>query len=216
VNTIWVSQAIGSQGMAAISVMNNFDIISRAFGFFLQVASSTMVSSLIGEGRIDEANQTFSDLLRLTVICGIICPAIFIPIVLPIVRWFGTSDETIELGMDYIIPNLGGTIVPCLFLLACGCLQGEGRSWLFSIVQIASMIGNMLMLTPFFLYVCKTGISGVSIAALIAEFIPAMVIIGLYYHGKFSIKPQLGGLFRKPSVYSWRAIKVGLSQLTIG
>jgi Na+-driven multidrug efflux pump len=213
VNTLWVSKTVGDQGLTALSMYLNFDTISRGFAFFLQVAASTQISSLFGSNQRAEASRVFSDLIRLTLLCAILIAVGFVFIAKPTVRWFRASDDIVELGFRFILPNLLGGFVPCLFLFACGCLQAEGRSWVFSAVQITSMVLNMLAFSPFFLFVCKTGIAGVSYSALCAEFIPAAVIIVLYYRGKFGIRPELGDLFKRPIRESWAAVKVGGSQL---
>jgi Na+-driven multidrug efflux pump len=213
VNSIWIAKALGDLGMTAISTYNNFDTLSRAFGFFLQVSASTKISSLYGAGRESEASQVFSDLLRLSVICAILAAACFVPIARPLAHWFGASDEVCDLGFAYIEPNLLGAIVPCIYLLGCGCLQAEGRSWLFAITQLAAMVLNAGGFAPFFLFVCNTGIAGASYATLCGEFIPAVIIVILFYRGRFGIQPKIGDLLKKPSIESWYAIKIGFSQL---
>jgi Na+-driven multidrug efflux pump len=80
-------------------------------------------------------------------------------------------------------------------------------------VQICSMVLNMLVFSPFFLFVCKTGIAGVSYSGLVADFLPGVVLLVLFYRGKFGVKPKLAELLKKPSPETWPAVKVGLSQL---
>jgi Na+-driven multidrug efflux pump len=213
VNTIWVAKAVGEIGMSAVSFYLNFDGLARAFGFFLQVAASAEVSALIGEGLPDEAAQVFCDLLRISVLCGGLACGIFLPLAKPVVRWCQAPEATVQLGWRYICPNLIGAVIPCWFLFSLGCLQAEGRSWHFTIAQVTSMVLNMAVFAPFFLFVCKTGIAGVSYSMLLGEFLPAATVVFLFYRGKFDIKPNWRGLFRRPSRYSLTAAKTGLSQL---
>ncbi|OHS97894.1 MatE family protein [Tritrichomonas foetus] len=213
INTVWISKAIGDNGLTAISTYNNFDTIGRAFAFFLQVASSAKISSLFGAGLKNEASQVFSDLLRLTIVCGIISPGVFLPITKLAARWFGASEDIVSLGYEFIFPNMMSTIVPCVYLLCCGCLQAEGRSWLFSIVQVSSLVSNMVIFAPFFLFACKSGIAGVAYSTICAELIPGVILTVLFYMGKFSIKPHPSDLLKKFSVHTWPAVKIGFSQL---
>jgi Na+-driven multidrug efflux pump len=213
INSIWIAQTLGDRGVTAVSTYNNFDTLGRAFAYFLQVSASTKISSLYGSGRPSEASQVFSDLLRLAVVCAVLAAVCFLPITKPIIRWFGASEDIADLGYEYIKPNLLGTIVPCVYLLGCGCLQSEGRSWLFAGTQIAAMVLNSGVFAPFFLFACKTGIGGVSYATLCGELIPAIVIVVLFYRGKFGIQPRVGDLLKMPSRESWEAIKIGFSQL---
>lgn len=215
VNSVWISKAIGDAGLTAISSYQNFDTIGRSFACFLQVAAAAKISSLFGEGRSDEAAQVFSDLLRISVICAILAPAICIPASKPCVKWFGAMDDIADLGYQYIIPNLCLTIVPCIFLVGCGSLQAEGRSWLFSIAQVCALVLNMAVFCPLFLLGFKTGISGAAYATGLAEFIPGIIIAILFYKGKFGIKPKPRELLNKLSPHTYEAIKIGMAQFIL-
>ncbi|KAK8858226.1 hypothetical protein M9Y10_013327 [Tritrichomonas musculus] len=213
INTIWISKALGDPGLTAIAAYQNFDTIGRAFAAFLQVSATTKIASLFGEGLNAESSQVFTDLLRFSVVFSIITPALFIPISKICVAWFGAEDSIVKLGFNYIVPNLCVSIVPCIFLISCGCLQAEGRSWLFSLTQIVALCLNMFVFCPLFLLGFKIGIAGAAIATGLSELLPALVVITLYYRGKFGIKPKFRQMFNKFSPHSFEALKLGLAQL---
>ena len=73
----------------------------------------------------------------------------------------------------------------------------------------------MFVFCPLFLLLFKTGIAGAAIANGIAELIPSLVILILYYKGKFGIKPQLRQMLNKFSPHSFEALKLGLAQLIL-
>ncbi|KAK8897543.1 hypothetical protein M9Y10_015499 [Tritrichomonas musculus] len=213
INTIWISKSLGDSGLTAISTYQNFETIGRSFAFFFQTSTSTKIASLFGEGMNSEASQVLTDLLRFSFICSIISPVIFIPISKVCVRWFGADDYITELGFKYIVPNLCLSIVSCFFYTCCGCLQAEGRSWLFSSVQIVALCLDMLVFCPLFLLGLKTGIAGAALANGVSELIPCLVILILYYRCKFGIKPQFKQLVSKFSSHSLEALKLGFPQL---
>lgn len=215
INTIWVSKALGDSGLTAIATYQNFDFIGRSFAAFLQVSATTKIASLFGEGLNSEATQVFTDLLRFSVICSIITPSLFIPLSKICVKWFGAEEFIINLGFKYIVPNLCLSIVPCIFLIGCGCLQAEGRSWLFSLTQVVALCLNMFVFCPLFLLGFKIGIAGAALATGLAELIPGVTIILLFYFGKFGIKPKLSQMLNKFSPHSFEALKLGLAQLIL-
>ena len=215
INTIWISRAIGEMGMSAISAYQNFDTLGRCFASFLQVSATTKISSLYGSGQRQEASQVFSDLLRLTLIFGVIPPAIGIPTSYPCVKWFGASKDIAEMGYEYIIVILSQSIIPCIYLLCCGCLLAEGRSWMFSITQIAALALDCLLFCPLFLLVFKVGMAGAGYAIGLAELIPGLTLTILFYCGKFGIKPHPRDLLKKMSPHTWEALKLGFSQLIL-
>lgn len=213
INTIWISKALGDSGLTAISSYQNFDTIGRSFASFLQLSATTKIASLFGEGLNSEASQVFTDLLRFSLVCSIITPGILIPISKICVRWFGADEFITNLGFKYIIPNMCLSIVSCIFLIGCGCLQAEGRSWLFSITQIVALCLDMFVFCPLFLLCFKVGIAGAAIANGLSELIPAIAIMILYYRGKFGIKPNLKQMVNKFSSHSFEALKLGFAQL---
>lgn len=61
----------------------------------------------------------------------------------------------------------------------------------------------------------KTGIQRAAYSTGLAESIPTIVILILYYRGKFGIKPYLKQLLKKPSPNSYEALKLSLTQLML-
>ena len=208
VDTIYVSHAIGQDGMTAISAYTAFDNIARAFGFFVSVAGSTKISALFAAGQSDDAGQVLCDLLR---VC--LFPAILMPTIKEAVRWFGATEAIVSLGWDYMFPLLLCSVFTCIYTGIGGFLQGEGRSGLFGIVTIVSSIFNMGVFKPLFLYGFKMGIRGSSIATCVSEAIPGISVTLLFFFGKFAVKPKFNQLLQKFSKNTFPALRVGLSQL---
>lgn len=213
ITTIWVSKAIGTDGMSAISMMNAFDNIGRSFGFFLAIAAATQISFLYGKGQSEEAGQVVTDLIRLSFVCGAFISAVLIPIMKPIAVWYGADDHIVQLGFDYILPLNIFAFNSCLFIAAGGFLQGEGRTFLFGMSNVVCLVLNMACFNPLFLFVFKMGIRGASVATVVSEFIPAIIILALFYCHKFGIKPSFNQFCHKFSSRTWPALKVGCSSL---
>ena len=213
IDSMWVAKALGTKGVSAISLYTNLDGIGRAFGFFLNCGVTQKISGLIGENRGDEGGQVISDLFRMCFICGLIVPALIIPCAKPLADWFGSDEETTNMGFGYLCVIMGGSCLSILFLFACGCLQAEGRTMLVGVMQVISFVLNMAVFDPLFLFAFKTDVYGAGIATILAEGIPAAIIMFMFYRGKFSIKPTASQLLKKFSPESYTAMKVGFSQL---
>lgn len=213
VDTIWVSLAIGYQGMAAVSEYSVFDNIGRAFGGWLNIAANTKTSQLYGLKKESEVNQLFSDLVRVSVLFSIIVPCLLLPIVKPVVRWYGAKEDLVNLGFDYILPILICSCSSIILLMCGGFLQGEGRTNLFGLVNMICCILNMAVFDPAFLFGMKIGIRGAAFSTILAELLPGITLLILFYCGKFGIKPSLKGLVSKFSPHTLPCLRVGVSQL---
>lgn len=215
VNTIWISKAIGDKGLSAIALYQNFDFLGRAFALFFQVSAATKIASLFGESLYNEASQVFVDLLRFSLFFAVAVPACFIPLSKICVRWFGADEEITNFGFEYIVPNLALTIIPCIFLIGCGTLQAEGRSWIFSLTQVIALCLNMFVFCPLFLLGFKMSIAGAAYATGLAEIIPGIMVVALFFFGKFGIKPKFAQFKNRISPHSWESLKLGAAQLVL-
>ena len=212
IDSMWVAYAIGNMGMSAVSLYTNLDNIGRAFGFFLNTSASSKISGLFGEKKGEEASQVISDLYRVCLICGFIVPLIIIPSATPLAKWFGADDLIISMGLDYLKPLMYSSFITCMYLLGCGCLQAEGRTFLVGVAQISSFLLNGGLFDPLFLLYFKWGTKGAAYATVLAEAIPAFILMILYYTGHFGVKPKWNGLFKPFSPHSYEAMKIGISQ----
>lgn len=213
IGSIWVSKALGEKGLTAISTIGVYDGISRSFGFFLSSAGSSKISQLYGEHKEEETGQLVVDLIRISIIIGIIVPLILGLTTVPLSKWLGADDEICKLCKDYMLPINIGTFTTVLFIALGGCLQGEGRSLFFSVLNVISLVINMCVLDPIFLLAIKTGIWGASFAQALAEALPGILILYLYFIDKFGVKPKWKMFIQKFSPHTLPSLRVGLSQL---
>lgn len=95
-----------------------------------------------------EAGQVICDLFRCSILSGLFVPGALIPVAKPLGKWFGADDVILKMGVDYLIVLLGGSTIFYLFLMFCGFLQAEGRTFFVSIAQISSFIMNMAIFCP--------------------------------------------------------------------
>ncbi|OHT06348.1 MatE family protein [Tritrichomonas foetus] len=212
-NTIWVSHGIGEIGLSAVATEITLEGIGRAFGYFLMISASTKISQLFGKGLYEECTQVVCDLLRVTLICGAFVPAVILPIHDPLCRWYGASPETSKLGMQYLIPLCAFSVFTCLNLCCQGFLQAEGRTLLIGLIDFTAIVVSCAGICPLFLYGFKTGINAASISIIFADAVPGVILLILYFKGKFGIKPKLNQLLKPFSKHTGPALLVGLSQL---
>ena len=213
VNTIWISSAVGGLAVTALSSSTTIDSFSINCGFYLSTCALSKIASLFGEHRGECGAQILVDLMRFSLVFAVLLPAILIPVATPLMKWFGASDEVVSLGIDYLIPLLCCSLITCIYLLLCGCLQAEGRTVFFAIVQISSMVLNAGVFNPLFLLGFKTGIRGASLSLVCSQLVPGVVLFVLYFKGKFTVKPTFRMFINKFSPETWGTLRIGLPSL---
>lgn len=213
ITTFYISLAVGEEGLSAISTYAVFDSMGRSFGFFLATAASAEISALFGQNKDNEVHQLAADIFRLSFLFGIIIPVILVPNLKAAARWFGASEPIVELGWKYIAPLSGCAFFSVMYIAETGLLIAEGRTGLSSVLLISSLVLNLGIFGPIFLFGAKIGMLGAALATILSESLTGLTFAILFFCGKFTSKPTLKMLISKPSPYIGIAIKIGLSQL---
>ncbi|KAK8841710.1 hypothetical protein M9Y10_026654 [Tritrichomonas musculus] len=213
INSIWISKKLGEKGLSAVATEITLEGIGRAFGYFLMIAGSTKISQLFGRKKFEEATQVACDLLRCTIICGIIVPVCILPAHNAMCRWYKASEETTHLGFQYILPLCACSVLTCLNLCCQGFLQAEGRTMLIGVIDLISLIVACFGICPLLLFGLNCGICSASVSTVCADAVPGILLTVLYFRGKFGIRPKGMQLLKPFSKNTWPALVVGLSQL---
>lgn len=212
-DSFWISRSIGTKGMTVMSLIIVIDFINIAFAQYFNVAVSARISYLFGKRLKEECSQVIIDFFRICIIVGILMPAILLPCVHPLMKWYGADDEILPMCMDYLLPSLCCSMLNYTYLSLCGLLQAMGNSGIYGICQFSSTVLNMCCFDPLFLLGIKSGMWGASLATAISNFIPMIVLYICLFKGKFVVKPKFNMYFKKFSMHSLKALRVSLSQL---
>ncbi|KAK8852828.1 hypothetical protein M9Y10_017820 [Tritrichomonas musculus] len=212
-DTFWISRSIGPKGMTVMSIVQAIDFINIAFAQYFNVAVSARISYLFGRKMKNECAQVVVDFFRICIIVGILIPAILLPCVNPLMRWYGGDDEIVPMCMSYLLPSLCCSLLNYTYLSLCGLLQAMGNSVIYGICQVTSAILNMACFDPLLLLGFKSGMWGASLATALSNLLPMLFLYISLFRGKFTVKPKFSMYVKKFNPHSWKALRVSLSQL---
>ena len=198
VNLFWVSKSIGDKGIEVFGAICVIDFIITAFSNYLMTSIDIRVSYIFGEkSRIDECSQIFVDFIRFSFILSLIIPALILPTTRPLVEWFGSDKKISGMCYEYMLPSSFGSFFTFLYMTCCGLIQSEGRSFVFGVTQIVSLLLDMFVFAPLFLLYFKTGIWGATLSTVLSQAIVTIVLIIQIFRGKYTINPKFSMLFKK-------------------
>ena len=146
-------------------------------------------------------------------VLGIIVPSVVMPATRPLVVWFGADEKLADMCVEYMIPVTCLCFLNFLYMMGCGLIQAEGRSLMYGLIQMGSFALNMGIFDPLFLVGFKLPIWGASLATIIAEGTPEIILTVLILCGKFSVKPKARMFISKPTIETWKGLKVGFASL---
>lgn len=206
-DTYWLGK-LGTNEMAAISLVSPVQNIIINFGAGLTLAGSILISQYVGARDIKNAktmaNHIFVCSILFAFICGILC-FIFTPY---IVNWLGAEGPVNTMGTTYLRVVI--TDLPFLFMINIFTSVNQAQGDTVRPMQL-NMLGVVLnmILDPLFIMVFKWGIAGAAFATMLAK-VPCAIIAAIsLFREKNKIHVDLKG-FRFNAKMIHRIITVGL------
>lgn len=182
VDGLFVSNFVGKTPFAAVNLIMPFLIILGALGFMFGSGGCALIARMLGEGKREKANQTFSMLITVTVASGVLLGVLGIAFLRPIAALLGAQGELLELCVRY------GRV--SLLALPALMLQYEFQSFLIAAekpnlgltVTVASGVTNMV-LDALFIAGFHWGVVGAAAATAMSQVVGGGVPL-LYFARK--------------------------------
>lgn len=193
IDGIFIGQKVGDVGLSAINIAWPITALIQCIGTALGLSGGIYISSLKGQGKIEESNK-----MKLTTIIVIATLAIILGLILyfssrPLLSLFGASGQCLDYGHRYIKVILIGSLFQMLGVGLAPLLKNSGLIKAAALAGFVS-IGVNLILDYVFMYPLNLGLEGAALASVIAQFSSFLVCIIPYF------KELKGVLFNKDSM----------------
>ena len=193
VDTIFVSNLIGVDAMAAVTMSLPVETVIQLVGYCLGIGGSIAAGIMLGKRDKEGASKVFSATLIVTLIVGILFSACAFFTADPIAKALVTDGGVLlHYTRDYILVSMFGAPVIGVGLLMVSYLGAENHPELASAYLIAANVIN-LVLDYIFLKFTPMGIKGAALSTVLG-FLLAMFIFILYVR---SDKRNLSFVFLK-------------------
>ena len=168
VDGLFVSNFVGKTPFAAVNLVMPFIMIFGGIGFMFGTGGSALVAKTMGEGDRHRANQYFTMMIAVTLICGVVISTLGVIFMEPISLFLGADEEMLADCVLY------GRIV--LAFNTAFMLQNVFQSFLIAAekpklglwVTVAAGVTNMA-LDALFMAVFHWGVAGAAIATGISQ-----------------------------------------------
>ena len=170
VDGLFVSNFVGKTPFAAVNLVMPFIMIFGGIGFMFGTGGSALVAKTMGEGDKHRANQYFTMMIIMTLICGVIISVVGVIYMEPISIFLGADEEMLADCVLY------GRIV--LAFNTAFMLQNVFQSFLIAAekpklglwITVAAGVTNMA-LDALFMAVFRWGVAGAAIATGISQVV---------------------------------------------
>ena len=174
VDGFFVSNFVGKTPFAALNFIMPYLMILGCVGFMFGTGGGALIAKTMGEGNREKANQIFSMLVLVSILCGILLAAFGLLTLRPIARALGAEGQLLEDSVSY------GVII--LIALPAYVLQYEFQC-LFATaekpklglaVTVAAGLTNMV-LDALFVAVFSWGLEGAAAATALSQCIGGLL-----------------------------------------
>lgn len=174
VDGLFVSNFVGKTPFAAINLIMPFIMILGGMGFMIGTGGTALVAKIIGEGKREKANKTFTTVIVFAVLLGVVLTAVGMSVVRPISRLFGATDDMIEHCVLYGRICIGFTTFFMLQNIFQSFLAAAEKPKLGLMVTLIAGSAN-IVLDALFIAGFHWGIVGAAVATGIGQVLGGII-----------------------------------------
>ncbi len=185
VDRIFIGQGVSAEALAGISVIFPIMLIMMGFGMLIGIGSGVYVSINLGRREMARAEQTLGTGFALMILVSLFIMIITYLLKEPILRSFGSTEETFQYANDYLNIILAGTPFMVIGFSLNNVIRSEGNARIAMYSMIISA-GTNIILDPIFIFWLDMGVKGAAWATVISMFV-LMVWVLIHFTGKRAV-----------------------------
>ncbi len=184
VDQIFIGQGIGYLGNAATTIAFPIVTIILAISTLLGAGGSAYAAIKLGEKNEKEADKTLGTVFAVTLAASVVVMAVAFPLMTPMLKVFGATENTMEYARQYTSVILMGTPFNMLSVVLSNMARTDGNP---ALSMYAILVGAVLntILDPVYIFVFHWGVTGAAIATITSQIISAVVLVHYFiFKGK--------------------------------
>ncbi len=187
VDRIFIGRAVGSIGIAGISVAFPMMMILMAFAMLIGIGATSLISIRLGQQKRGEAEKVLGNAVVLFVLISVVLTMLGQVFMTPILTMFGAGADILPYSREYLEIILVGTVFQSIGFGMNNFIRGEGNP---NIAMATMLIGALLnvVLDPLFIFGFGMGIRGAAIATVISQAVSAAWVLWYFLGGKSLLK----------------------------
>ena len=187
VDTIFIGQGVGSLAIAGLSLSFPVQMIIGAFALMFGVGCASVESILFGQKKDEEASKVVGNTILAAVVFAGLYMLATLKWVVPILSFFGASENTLPFAQDYITIVMLGTI-PLSFSMVMGnCLRAVGLAKKAMWTMLVGTIINIVF-DPILIFGFNMGIKGAAYATIFGQYCGAGLALYYVLKGNLGVK----------------------------
>ena len=193
VDRIFIGQAVGSLGIAGLTIAFPIMLIVMAFGMLVGLGATALISLRLGARQKAKAEQALGNALVLQIGISLVITVVGLSLLTPLLTLLGASEAVLPVARDYTRIILVGAVLQGIGFGLNNVIRGEGNP---RIAMFTMLIGAALntVLDPIFIFGFGWGIEGAAIATVLSQAVTAVWVLRYFLNGDSVLKIRVENL----------------------
>jgi putative MATE family efflux protein len=187
VDTIFIGRYVGSDALAAMSIIMPIQMLIMGAGNMVSVGGASLISRLIGQRDHKRAETVLGNSIFFAVLFSAILTLAVVPFVGFWLRFIGTSSNVMPFATDYLTIIMSGTVFNITGLVLLSMARAEGNARVSMMSMFIQSIMNVALDAIFMIWL-KMGISGAAFAMIISQATALFYVLSYYISGSSYLK----------------------------
>lgn len=206
---LYFVSGLGDAAIAGVGAAGNAGFLINAFTQILGVGTVSLISHAVGRKDQADANLVFNQSLGLSALVGILTLIAGCMLARSYLRSVAVDDAVIEAGTTYLLWFMPALALQFVVLVMASALRGTGIVRPTVIVQVTTVVVNIL-LAPVLIAGWGTGlalgVAGAGLASSIAVAI-AVAMMWIYFH-RYEHYVAINSALWRPQLAQWKRILI--------
>lgn len=201
VDTIFIGHYVGPLGIAGLSIVFPFQMLSMGIGQMTGMGGASLVSRLIGAGKVPRAEKALGNAVTSTIVLsavimvvGLVNPDFWL-------KLMGSSDTILPYARDYITIILFGNVIQTAAMAMNMLMIAEGNARVAMRAMITGAVVNIILDAIFIIWL-DLGIKGAALATVIAQVVSVAYTLIYYFSGTSFLKIRPGNLLIEWKIFA--------------
>lgn len=178
IDGFFIGNAIGSHGLAGITLAYPPYLAVIGAGIIIGIGSSSLIALKLGEGKNKEALEIMNTAFPLCLLAGIIFTAGGLIFCKTSISLLGTNGPALSLAREYLHIIFAGSVFMILAVALDPLVRNNGKPKLCMKIMVSGVLANVVLDYLFVMHL-KMGMTGAATATILSFALPAAL---LTYH----------------------------------
>lgn len=187
VDTIFIGRYVGTAGIAAVTVVMPIIFTISSIGMAIGIGGSSVISRALGANREEHAQNTFGNMISLTVILSILMVVAGYCFGDEILIAFGAKEDILPPAKEFF--NILLPAIPCLAfgMMSNNVIRSQGDSKMAMVVMLVPSVMN-LILDPILMVYYEMGMAGAAWATTISYCFSASFAVWYFFSERSELR----------------------------